>query len=276
MATQEPSPPSSMESNKPGFPKKILANKLEDKHLCNCCHNILRRPFQAQCGHRFCSYCFNRTVRYLRSKACVCVFVCMRACLYVIINIVISNLFLYKTGFRWNTNCSYFNSNGPQKCNACIKEDIFEEPTSILKQGCVRIFSTIVSMLYLQIYCLPFMYIYIKMSNHTALVDGQWTVTNSLSIICVHLSLFVCLFVCLLRHFLTMQLEERWRRLLLFAFMKVAHGRAASKNMRYLIPSVRSSLLPTLIVNLLIELGSIYFIVFICKTFHLLYRLFNM
>lgn len=63
MATQEPSPPSSMESNKPGFPKKILGNKLEDKHLCNCCHNILRRPFQAQCGHRFCSYCFNRTVR---------------------------------------------------------------------------------------------------------------------------------------------------------------------------------------------------------------------
>uniref|UniRef100_A0A6Q2Y471 TNF receptor-associated factor n=1 Tax=Esox lucius TaxID=8010 RepID=A0A6Q2Y471_ESOLU len=89
MAMQEPSPPSSMESNKPGFPKKILANKLEDKHLCNCCQNLLRRPFQAQCGHRFCSYCFNRTVR-----------------------------------------------DGPQKCNACIKEDIFEEPTSILKQGC--------------------------------------------------------------------------------------------------------------------------------------------
>ncbi|XP_051748746.1 TNF receptor-associated factor 2 [Ctenopharyngodon idella] len=89
MAAQEPSPPSSMENNKPGFPKKILANKLEDKHLCNCCQNILRRPFQAQCGHRFCSYCFNRTV-----------------------------------------------GSGPQKCNACIKEDIFEEPTSILKQGC--------------------------------------------------------------------------------------------------------------------------------------------
>ncbi|CAG05243.1 unnamed protein product, partial [Tetraodon nigroviridis] len=89
MAAQEPSPPSSMESNKPGFPKKILGNKLEDKHLCNCCHNILRRPFQAQCGHRFCSYCFTRTV-----------------------------------------------SNGPQKCSACIKEDIFEDPTSILKQGC--------------------------------------------------------------------------------------------------------------------------------------------
>nr|XP_061800202.1 TNF receptor-associated factor 2-like [Nerophis lumbriciformis] len=89
MAAQDPSPPSSMESNKPGYPKKILGNKLEDKHLCKCCHNILRRPFQAQCGHRFCSYCFNLTI-----------------------------------------------SNGPQKCNACIKEDIFEEATSVLKQGC--------------------------------------------------------------------------------------------------------------------------------------------
>uniref|UniRef100_A0A9J8A621 TNF receptor-associated factor n=1 Tax=Cyprinus carpio carpio TaxID=630221 RepID=A0A9J8A621_CYPCA len=90
MAAQEPSPPpSSLEGNKPGFPKKILANKLQDKHLCNICLKILRRPFQAQCGHRFCSYCFNKAV-----------------------------------------------SSGPQKCSACIKEDIFEEPTSILKKGC--------------------------------------------------------------------------------------------------------------------------------------------
>uniref|UniRef100_A0AAY4BJD4 TNF receptor-associated factor n=1 Tax=Denticeps clupeoides TaxID=299321 RepID=A0AAY4BJD4_9TELE len=73
----------------PGFPKKILANKLEDKHLCNICQKILRKPFQAQCGHRFCSYCFNKTV-----------------------------------------------SGGPQKCNACIKEELFEDSTSILKQGC--------------------------------------------------------------------------------------------------------------------------------------------
>ncbi|XP_030647298.1 TNF receptor-associated factor 2 [Chanos chanos] len=89
MAAQEPSPPSSLEGNKPGFPKKILANKVEDKHLCNICQKIFRRPCQAQCGHRFCSYCFNKTV-----------------------------------------------SSGPQKCAACIKEDIFEDPTSILKQGC--------------------------------------------------------------------------------------------------------------------------------------------
>lgn len=26
-------------------------------------------------------------------------------------------------------------SSGPQKCTACIKEDLFEEPVSILKQG---------------------------------------------------------------------------------------------------------------------------------------------
>lgn len=31
----------------------------------------------------------------------------------------------------------FYCSNGPQKCSACIKEDIFEDPTSILKQGCV-------------------------------------------------------------------------------------------------------------------------------------------
>ncbi|KAG7489647.1 TNF receptor-associated factor 2-like isoform X2 [Solea senegalensis] len=88
MAAQEPSPPSSLEGNKPGFPKKILANNHEDKHLCNACQKILRRPLQAQCGHRFCSFCFNKIV-----------------------------------------------SSGPQKCSACIKEDLFEDPTSILKQG---------------------------------------------------------------------------------------------------------------------------------------------
>lgn len=65
MAAQEPSPPSSLEGNKPGFPKKILANNLEDKHLCNSCQKILRRPLQAQCGHRFCSFCFNKIVRWV-------------------------------------------------------------------------------------------------------------------------------------------------------------------------------------------------------------------
>uniref|UniRef100_A0A8C8H546 TNF receptor-associated factor n=1 Tax=Oncorhynchus tshawytscha TaxID=74940 RepID=A0A8C8H546_ONCTS len=88
MAAQEPSPPSSLEGNKPGFPKNILANNLEEKHMCNSCLKILRRPLQAQCGHRFCSFCFNKIV-----------------------------------------------SSGPHKCSACIKEDLFEDPTSILKEG---------------------------------------------------------------------------------------------------------------------------------------------
>ncbi|KAL4609375.1 TNF receptor-associated factor 2-like isoform X1 [Arapaima gigas] len=62
MTTQDLSPTSILEGTKPGFPKDILVNKVEEKHLCNSCQNILRRPFQAQCGHRFCSFCFNRTV----------------------------------------------------------------------------------------------------------------------------------------------------------------------------------------------------------------------
>ncbi|KAG7280017.1 hypothetical protein CRUP_013564 [Coryphaenoides rupestris] len=63
MAAQEPSPPSSLEGNKPGFPKRILAKRLEDKHLCNSCEKILRRPLQARCGHRFCSFCFHKIAR---------------------------------------------------------------------------------------------------------------------------------------------------------------------------------------------------------------------
>lgn len=41
--------------------------------------------------------------------------------------------------FTFVHSSRYCFSNGPQKCSACIKEDIFEDPTSILKQGCVSI-----------------------------------------------------------------------------------------------------------------------------------------
>ncbi|KAJ8005889.1 hypothetical protein DPEC_G00122590 [Dallia pectoralis] len=89
MAAQESSsPPSSLEGNKQGLHKDISASDIEDKHLCNSCLQILRRPLQAQCGHRFCSFCFNKIV-----------------------------------------------SSGPEKCTACIKEDLFEDPISILKEG---------------------------------------------------------------------------------------------------------------------------------------------
>ncbi|XP_078082861.1 TNF receptor-associated factor 2-like isoform X4 [Mustelus asterias] len=88
-ARSERSPPNSLESqaagNHTGFPKEILATKVEGKYLCFECHGILRRPFQAQCGHRYCASCLKAIV-----------------------------------------------STGPQKCAACIEEDIYEEPLSLL------------------------------------------------------------------------------------------------------------------------------------------------
>uniref|UniRef100_A0A4W3J001 TNF receptor-associated factor n=1 Tax=Callorhinchus milii TaxID=7868 RepID=A0A4W3J001_CALMI len=85
------SPPSSLESqaagNQRGFPKEILTAKVEDKYLCVECHGILRKPFQVQCGHRFCASCL-----------------------------------------KWIVSSS------PQKCAACIEEDIYEDPTSILNE----------------------------------------------------------------------------------------------------------------------------------------------
>uniref|UniRef100_A0A4W3J9M5 TNF receptor-associated factor n=1 Tax=Callorhinchus milii TaxID=7868 RepID=A0A4W3J9M5_CALMI len=90
-ARSERSPPSSLESqaagNQRGFPKEILTAKVEDKYLCVECHGILRKPFQVQCGHRFCASCL-----------------------------------------KWIVSSS------PQKCAACIEEDIYEDPTSILNE----------------------------------------------------------------------------------------------------------------------------------------------
>ncbi|XP_075041492.1 TNF receptor-associated factor 2 [Mixophyes fleayi] len=56
------SPPGSLDLNQPGFKKEILGTKLEGKYLCSDCKNILRRPFQAQCGHRYCSYCLRKII----------------------------------------------------------------------------------------------------------------------------------------------------------------------------------------------------------------------
>ncbi|KAJ3604512.1 hypothetical protein NHX12_029252 [Muraenolepis orangiensis] len=88
MAAQEPSPPpSSPGSTRPGFPCRML-HLLQEKHVCLWCQEVLRRPLQARCGHRYCFFCFHQVV-----------------------------------------------SSGPQKCSACIQEDLFEEPTSILTLG---------------------------------------------------------------------------------------------------------------------------------------------
>ncbi|XP_036892459.1 TNF receptor-associated factor 2 [Sturnira hondurensis] len=59
MAAASMSPPSTLDALQFGFAKTVLGTKLEDKYLCSACKNVLRRPFQAQCGHRYCSLCLS-------------------------------------------------------------------------------------------------------------------------------------------------------------------------------------------------------------------------
>lgn len=64
MAAASVTPPGSLDVLQPGFSKTLLGTKLEDKYLCSACKNVLRRPFQAQCGHRYCSFCLSGILRY--------------------------------------------------------------------------------------------------------------------------------------------------------------------------------------------------------------------
>lgn len=64
MAAASVTPPGSLDLLQPGFSKTLLGTKPEDKYLCSACRNVLRRPFQAQCGHRYCSYCLTSILRY--------------------------------------------------------------------------------------------------------------------------------------------------------------------------------------------------------------------
>ncbi|KAG2455967.1 TRAF2 factor, partial [Polypterus senegalus] len=54
--------PSSLDSTLPGFSLTILGAELEQKYLCRQCKLILRRPYQAGCGHRFCAFCFKQII----------------------------------------------------------------------------------------------------------------------------------------------------------------------------------------------------------------------
>lgn len=64
MAAAGATPPGSLDLLQPGFSKTLLGTKPEDKYLCSACRNVLRRPFQAQCGHRYCSSCLTSILRY--------------------------------------------------------------------------------------------------------------------------------------------------------------------------------------------------------------------
>ncbi|KAJ8797565.1 hypothetical protein J1605_017297 [Eschrichtius robustus] len=63
MAAASATPPGSLDLLQPGFSTTLLGTKLEDKYLCSACRNVLRRPFQAQCGHRYCSFCLSSILR---------------------------------------------------------------------------------------------------------------------------------------------------------------------------------------------------------------------
>ncbi|KAJ3605195.1 hypothetical protein NHX12_027245 [Muraenolepis orangiensis] len=41
-----------------GIPLSVLSVPMEDKYRCQHCHQVLRKPVQAKCGHRFCVHCF--------------------------------------------------------------------------------------------------------------------------------------------------------------------------------------------------------------------------
>ncbi|XP_067165286.1 TNF receptor-associated factor 2 isoform X3 [Apteryx mantelli] len=73
MAAANSTPPGSLDLNQPGFSKEILGTKLEVKYLCSECKNILRRPFQAQCGHRYCSYCLKKIISSGPQKCAICI-----------------------------------------------------------------------------------------------------------------------------------------------------------------------------------------------------------
>ncbi|XP_062447127.1 TNF receptor-associated factor 2 isoform X5 [Rhea pennata] len=73
MAAANSTPPGSLDLNQPGFSREILGTKLEVKYLCSECKNILRRPFQAQCGHRYCSYCLKKIISSGPQKCAICI-----------------------------------------------------------------------------------------------------------------------------------------------------------------------------------------------------------
>ncbi|TNM92014.1 hypothetical protein fugu_019026 [Takifugu bimaculatus] len=45
-------------SSLPGIPLSVLSVPMENKYKCQQCLQVLRKPVQAQCGHRFCIHCF--------------------------------------------------------------------------------------------------------------------------------------------------------------------------------------------------------------------------
>ncbi|KAJ8408659.1 hypothetical protein AAFF_G00252940 [Aldrovandia affinis] len=49
-----------LEQSLPGMPRAVLAVPMEPKYMCQQCQGVLRKPYQAQCGHRFCVHCLKQ------------------------------------------------------------------------------------------------------------------------------------------------------------------------------------------------------------------------
>ncbi|XP_061590113.1 TNF receptor-associated factor 2 [Cololabis saira] len=47
-------------SSLPGIPLSVLSVPMENKYKCQQCLQVLRKPVQAQCGHRFCVHCYKQ------------------------------------------------------------------------------------------------------------------------------------------------------------------------------------------------------------------------
>ncbi|XP_013362093.1 PREDICTED: TNF receptor-associated factor 2 isoform X1 [Chinchilla lanigera] len=73
MAAASVTPLGSLDLLQPGFSKTLLGTKLEAKYLCSACRNVLRRPFQAQCGHRYCSFCLSSILSSGPQNCAACV-----------------------------------------------------------------------------------------------------------------------------------------------------------------------------------------------------------
>ncbi|XP_037347886.1 TNF receptor-associated factor 2 [Talpa occidentalis] len=73
MAAASATPPGSLGPLQPGFSRALLGTPPEDKYLCSACRNVLRRPVQAQCGHRYCSHCLSSILSSGPQNCAACV-----------------------------------------------------------------------------------------------------------------------------------------------------------------------------------------------------------
>ncbi|KAK1333930.1 hypothetical protein QTO34_004928 [Cnephaeus nilssonii] len=137
MAAASVTPPGSLDVLQPGFSKTLLGTKLEDKYLCSACKNVLRRPFQAQCGHRYCSFCLSTILRFTAEEGGVEPLQGRAEPgrtawggsehAFVLVVLLASS--------HGHLRCSAGWRSGPQNCAACVHEGIYEEGISILESS---------------------------------------------------------------------------------------------------------------------------------------------